>query len=332
MPVRRAAAWILTAAVAITAAVAVAAPAAASTRSDAWAARARMAIKKFHDDGAQTAYTYAAMAEAHGRLNGWDSPSAVAYLAKVYALQQPDGGWGLGYAYDAFQDGSVNPADTTYTVTLADHVGPALLAGYQAGVVSRERVQAIADMLVSLPRVPVEQGQCVAYSDQPADAKPGYCVHNVNAGVGYFLTRAAAAGITTPGGQDLVAGITVQEVAAYQTAVSWWAYRDGAPGLQDTDHEGYSAQSVYALAEPVGTDAAMQVMTHAYTDPNAALAHMRLTSTPGVGWCELGDQWLTEAYDYISPPPVGGFPSLPPPPQRLAQAALFSARNAGACI
>lgn len=332
---RRAAAWFLTAAVAITAAVAVPGPAAASDRSDAWASRARMAITQFRDNGAQRAYTYAAMAEAYGRLTGWGSDKTAGYLATVYALQQTDGGWGIGEAYDAFGDGSVNPADTTYTVTLADHIGPALLAGYQAGVVPRARVQQIVDQLVALPRIPVTVGQCVAYSDQPADGKAGMCVHNVNAGVGSYLQRAAAAEITAPGVPQLVADITAQEQAAYQQApVSWWPYSTGGPALQDADHEAYSAQSMALLSPAVGREAGMTVMATAFPDEpdTAPLAHMRLTSTPGPGWCEAGDRWLREAYDYVLPPLIAGRWRPPPPPaMRMAQAALFSARNAAAC-
>lgn len=323
----------LTSAVAA-AAVLFPAPASASTRGDAWHLRAVTAHKLFRDGGSERVYAYAAMAEASGRLYGWTHSYTSMYLGEVYARRNPDGGWGIGEAYDAFNDGSTNPADTTYAVTLADHVGPTLLAGYQAGVVARADVQGIVDMLMTMPRVPVAQGQCVAYSTQAADAQPGYCVHNVNAGVAYFLGRAAAAGVTAPGGEQLAADITVQEVAAYQPApVAWWPYLDGSPTLQDADHEAYSAQSMHALAEPVGSEAATEVMTHAYPDQDTSpLAHMRLTSTPGTGWCELGDQWLQEASDYILPPQTSPWFRPPPPPAlRLAQAAMFSARAAEAC-
>lgn len=337
---RQAAARLLAAAAALAAAVAFPAPASASTRGDAWAMRGRLAVESFRDDGTQNAYTYAAMAEASGRLLGWTNPTTTKYLNKVYALRNPDGGWGLRTPYDAFQDGTTNPANTTYTVTLADHVGPTLLAGYKAGVVPRARVQGVVSMLGHLPRVPVSQGKCVAYSTQAADAKAGMCVHNVNAGVGYFLLQAAKAGITTPGGVQLAAAIRAQEVATYKPApVSWWAYYDGKPAaLQDVDHEAYSAQSVYALSYAVGRDAALKVMSNAYpSDPGAPLAHMRLVSTPGgpnswgsagepvTLWCEMGDRWLGEAYTYIlDPGPASRW-------QRIAQAALFSARNAAAC-
>lgn len=326
-----------TAVVAITAAVVVAAPAASgSARGDAWRSRAVTAFNKFRaaDDGQEGVYAYAAMAEASGRLYGWSHAYTTTYLAKVYALANPDGGWGLDKAYDAFADGSVNPADTTYAVTLADHVGMPLLNGYKAGVVPRDKVQGIVNELMAMPRVPVDRGQCVAYSTQPWDATPGYCVHNVNAGVGYFLHQVAAAGFGATGMHRLITDITIAEQVAYREQDVWWPYvHDGAN--QDPDHESYSAASMYPLAYWVGREAVYKLMDNSYPgDPYAPLAHLRLTSLPGgvaswsrtvsglTLWCEMGDRWGAEADAFIASPPS-------PTGQRLAQAALFSARNGG---
>ncbi|MFY1686505.1 hypothetical protein [Plantactinospora sp. WMMB782] len=308
------------------------------TRGTAWKTRATTAITRFRaaDDGTAGAYAYASMAEACGRVYGWGHTWTTTYFNTVYNLRNPDGGWGLSRAYDAFGDGSVNDPQTTYTVTLADHVGMPLLAGYQAGVVPKARVQGIVDMLMAMPRVPVDRGQCVAYSTRADDAQPGYEVHNVSAGVGYFLHRAGALGLGATGMHRLITDISIHQVDAYRTADIWWPYLADGPN-QDPDHQAYSAQSMYPIAYWVGREAIYKLMTTAYPDdPMSPLAHMRLVSTPGgvaswsrthgspiTLWGELGDQWLAEASAFITNPP-GGYPLT-----RLAQAALFCARNSG---
>ncbi|MEU4570735.1 hypothetical protein [Micromonospora sp. NPDC023956] len=307
-----------------------------TARGDAWRLRAVTAVNRFRalDGGAEGAYAYASMAEACGRLYGWTHSYVTAYLAKVYALQNPDGGWGINRSYDAFADGSVNDEDTTYTVTLADHVGIPFLNGFQAGAVPRDRVQGIVDRLLAMPRVLVERGQCVAYSTRPVDCQPGYEVHNVSAGVAYFLHRANAAGFGGTGMHRLITDITIHQSNAYRTGDIWWPYIDDGPN-QDPDHQSYSAQSMYPLEYWVGREAIYKLMTNSWPDdPLSPLAHMRLVSTPGgVGswsrrygspitlWGELGDQWLPEADQFIANPPADV-------QTRLAQAALFCARNA----
>lgn len=330
---RRVAAWMATAAVAITAAVVVAAPAATSSpRGDAWRARAATAVSKARaiDTGADTAMTYAHLAGATGRLYGWSHAWTTDYLSRVYARQQPDGGYGLGKAWDAFQDGSTNPSDATYTVTLAGHVGPTLLDGYRAGVVPRAKVQQIIDLLMAMPRIDVARGQCVAYSDQPADVQPGYCVHNVNSGVALFLHNAAAAGFGATGMHRLLADITIHEQLSYREATTWWPYMGDGPD-QDPDHNSYSAEALYRLGYWPGREAAYQMMVRTWPDdPLSTIAHMRLTGLPGGVaswdryspttplWCTLGDARTADVDAFIASPPS-------PAMSRLAQAAYYSA-------
>lgn len=307
-----------------------------TARGDAWRSKAITAIGKFRaiDNGTAGPYGYASMAEACGRIYGWQHTWTNTYFNTVYALANPDGGWGLDREYDAFGDGTVNNEDTTYTVTLADHVGAPFLAGFQAGVVPHARVQGIVNLLLAMPRIPVERGQCVAYSNRPADCQPGYEVHNVSAGVGQFLHRANSLGFGGTGLHRLITDITIHQLVAYREADVWWPYIESGD-LQDPDHQAYSAQSMYPLAYWVGRECIYRLLTTAYPgDPLAPLAHMRLVSTPGgVGswsrttpsvtlWAELGDRWLAEADQFIADPPAGT------PALRLAQAALFCARGA----
>lgn len=309
-----------------------------TTRGDAWRTRAVTAYDKFQaiDGGNEIVYCYASMAEASGRLNGWTHPDTTMYFNKVYSLQKPDGGYGLNTSWDVFGDGSVNDANTTYTVTLADHVGMPLLAGFKAGVVPRDKVQSVVNLVMKMPRIAVSPGQCIAYSNRTNDVKTGYEVHNVNAGAAYFLSQAAALGFSasTSGLHRTMGDITVYTEHMYRTADIGWAYRSTQTTLQDPDHQSYTAQSMYNLAYWTGREVTYKLMTTSYPgDATAPLAHMRLVSTPGgpaswgsagqpyTLWAELGDQWLTEADAFIANPPATDTP------QRLAQAAVFCSRN-----
>lgn len=301
----------------------------ASARGDAWRAVALEAWRaaRYGAGTSETPHFYAAQTATAAWLYGWDHVYTTAYVTRVLGMANPDGGWGLNSAYDAFQDGTVNAADTTYTVTLTDHVGPVLLAGYRAGVVARARVQTVVDLLMSTPRVPVPRGVCVAYSRSAYDAAAG-CVHNVNAGVGSFLQQAAAAGLGATGMHRLIADITVAEVDAYLPAAIGWPYIAGQTTVQDADHNAYSAESVLRLAYWVGREVAHREAT---TDSGDPVAHLRLVSLPGgvagtsgttTLWCVLGDQWMGEVDAYVS-----GTLS----PRQWAQAGYLAARAWQAC-
>lgn len=314
------------------------APALAS-RSDDWRLRAETAVAAFEaaDTGAGAAFEYAYMASAVARLNGWADPRVTTYLDRVYALANPDGGYGLGYAYDAFGDGTVNPATTTYTITLAGHVGPVLLEGYRAGVVPAVKVQTVVDLLMSTNQLNTSAGKCVAYSRSSNDAGSthlAYCVHNVNATVGAFLLDAYVAGFQAPGQMRLIGDITRREVAAYLTTQVWWPYMDTA-ALQDTDHNSASAEAMYALAPAIGHYVVYNHMAKALADnPFSPIAHMRLAGLApqpaavlpdGTSlWCQMGDAWLAEFDAFVANPPA-------PTGVRYAQAAYYASRNAQVC-
>lgn len=335
------AALVLVLAVVVGAAV----PAAATPRSDQWRTRAEAALARFvaGDDDKQTAFAYAYATQSAAWLYGWDDARVDALLAKVYARRNPDGGWGLPYAWDWLADGSVNPPTTTYTVTIAGHVGPMLLEAYKAGKVPQADVKKLVDLIMSTPRVTsygTDRGQCVGYSRVPSDAQ--YCVHNVNAGAAWFLTKANEAGVQAQGLTTLVVDIIRRETAHYivgpftangRTVVSWWKYKDTA-SLNDTDHNSYQAAAMYDLVPYLGQATVWNHMNNALSDnpESAPLAHIRLTGLaprPGVmhlsgttWYCVLGDQWMTPEYDtWIVGANLG----------RLAQAAYYTARNALAC-
>lgn len=295
-----------------------------ANRQVVWNRNARNALTKFAsiDTGNEEVMAYSHVAGASGRLNGWSSPVTIGYINKVYSLEKTTGGWGLSYSYDAFSDGSINPVSTVYAVTLAGHVGSILLEGYNAGVVPASKIQWIVDKLVSMPRVPVSVGKCVAYSDQIADGKTGLCVHNVNAGVGAFLAQASMSGFTASGMSELISGINTQESTTYSATSKFWAYYNGKPTtLQDPDHNSYSAESMYLLNRSISKDSAAHMMkTFWPSDTLSPIVHMRLTSLPDGSQRVAGDKYFTEVANFIAKPPaLAG--------NRLAQAAYYSSRN-----
>lgn len=301
------------------------------TRSQRWEAIAQRALDRLDTvavGGTQRAFTLGFAAQSHAWLGeqGWHGPDAQQYLDRLYAVRNPDGGWGLGYSYDAHGDGTVNPATTTYVVTLADHVGRPLLDAYRAGVVPQADVQKVIDLITTAPRIDTAAGRCLAYSRDPDDAKPGLCVHNVNAGAAAFLLEAGAAGFAVP--WWLVAGISKRTASQYNLTTRFTPYRDNtAPAPDDPDHAGYTAESMLRLDPPIGYVAAYHLMVNDYSYAHTPLAHARLTSAPpvpgGASWCELGDRWTGELDAYLA--------AHWSDPVRLAQVAYYAARAARVC-
>lgn len=271
------------------------------------------AIARFRarDDGRQGVFAYAWMAGAVAARRGWHDPAVATYLDQVYAQQNPDGGYGLGYAWDAFGDGSVNPADTTYAITLSDHVGPILLDGWRAGVVPAERVQQIVDLLGSFPLVDGD-GTCIAYSSSPADvAAP--CVPNINASAAAFLVRAADAGFDA----DLsrVPAIVDHDLGVLR-ADDWWPYIVGRTVAQDWQHNATMVDAYMTLDPAVG---------------RRTLAAMRRTSST-VPWDQMAMLRLAR-WDctFASPPPVLAALRVHTSPRDIAIIAYEGAIAAAAC-
>jgi hypothetical protein len=286
---------------------------------------------KAADDGNQRTNTYAWALEAEMRLNGYDTAYGRQLLNKVYSQRKPDGGYGLPFAYDALGDGTVNGVDTTYTVTLAGHVGPPFLLAYRHGVDTvtaadgstwsvKAQIKQIVLLLMSTPHIDTAQGQCLAYSRNPNDAQVYGCVHNASAGAARFLWDANAAGLGRGGLAALVEGITRREVYAYivgpitiygVTRTNWWRYMD-TTSLNDCDHNSYDAESMYFLAPLIGQNSAWMHMNLDCADNSSApIAHIRLAALPAVPgrtdaatglatWCLLGDRWLPEAQEFLA--------------------------------
>jgi len=267
------------------------------------------------DSGAGDAFTYSMACGAAAYLYGWADTRTLALLTKLRGERMPNGGYGLGRSYDAFADGTDNPAGTVYTVTLAGHVGPVLLSGYKAGAVPKAEIQDIVARVAGMQKLTVLRGQAVAYSDSPLDNPPiGYtsgCVHNVNAGAAWFLHDANAAGLGVTGMQRLITDITLTEVLAYREAETQWPYIDDRTFL-DADHDSYSAESMYRLAYWIGREVAYRWMNNPPPagEAKGPIIHTRIAGMPGgVGswsrtlsgvtlWLEMSDRWRTEQVAY----------------------------------
>ena len=264
----------------------------AITPADEWGARADTLIARAIqlDTGAGSAFNYSFLASAIAMHSpdGWHDPRALHYLNRVLDQRHPDGGFGLNYAVDAFNDDTRNPASTTYTVTMADHVGKVFLEAYAAGVLDRYYIDTLLTRLQAMPRIGVYGGYCYAYSDHPNDIKPGYCVHNVNAGMGAFLSMARQAGFTQAS-QWITMEITNYEVLKYREWDRSWRYVDFRPGLNPADQNAYTVESMMQLAPELGGAALAWMMVHSL-GPTSGEAHARLAQFD----CAGSLRWLSE--------------------------------------
>lgn len=312
-------------------------PAQAGPRSSYWRGLALTAINKFasRDTGAEGAGTYADAMAMEAALYGWGFSATLKYRDKALSLRKPDGGYGLTKPWDAFQDKSINPVETSYTVTTAG-MGLQLLAGYRAGAVSAAEIQRLVDWVLAVPEIPVSPGRCVAYSPSPGDVKAP-CVHNVSAVAGWFLMEAMDAGFDAPGGQELIDGIAEHTASRYRPATGRWPYMGDIKPDQDIDHNSFTVLAVYRFPSThgIGVESARRHMTTRYTElVSDKIAHIRLpslppapdamsTTEPGVTlWCELGDGWFGEITPYVNSITV---------PRLAAMVAYMAAANSRAC-
>lgn len=283
-------------------------------------AQIRQAISQ--DNGAQTPYSDVSLAwgVALRSPQGWNDPGAGHYLAA--ALDQPNP-YGLGYAWDAFQDGTLNPATTIYTITIAQ-VGDPVLDAYRHGAATRAQLTDAIDHALAAPRIPVAAGIGLAYSDAPADIRPGYSVHNVNQAIALFLQDALDAGITYRAAdvQALVDGLNAFELASYNPTLNGWAYRDGgSQAIQDPAHAGVGVlwgQRFYP--DTIGTPTVKYLMTMDFGYALGSGVHSSLAQFD----CSDSRTWLPQYAEYMADPTFQDFGSS-------AKATPMMALSASAC-
>ena len=198
----------------------------------------------------------AALAWYAGLRYGWTDSRTQGWLTKVYARRTASLGYGIGQAYDAFGNGTVNPANTTYTITTAFHVGRVLLAGYDAGAIPAARVTEAVAALLDTPQS--NGGQCIAYSKHSNDANMP-CVWNVSSTAAWFIWRASQRGLV-PAGRETEALNKLRQWrdvvrSEYKTSLGGWTYQSNTTALQDPWHNAPTVAAMYELDPTIGPTA-----------------------------------------------------------------------------
>jgi hypothetical protein len=242
-----------------------------------WMMLARQAVTSLHslDLRQEPAAVSAFAAGATAFTSSWRNHVARRLLKDLERKRNPDGGFGLNKAYDAFQTGEENPPDTSYTITIAGHVGRVLIGAASEGAVTPNEIDRLVELLLKTPRCPGGPGTCFGYSTLPRDAKT--CVHNVNASAGWFLD--AAQEICRPRREirRVVAEVTARETASYDALTGSWPYMEGSDRPNDFNHNAGSIEAMLRLAPAIGRPAAARLMSRRdYAGPSDPIGQIRL--------------------------------------------------------
>jgi hypothetical protein len=179
-------------------------------------------------------------------MAGWGAADVPVLVEALIGTANPDGGYGLAKPWDAYQDGTVNPATTSYTATTAGHVGPVLLAGYAAGAIPAAPVRRAMDFLLDVPRS--HDGRCIPYSGSPADVgKP--CIWNVHFGAADWVLRASRLLDYRTDDARRLADVALSwlDILTQNPRTGYWAYSSSGGGPQDLSHQLWTAQAVDSL-------------------------------------------------------------------------------------
>jgi hypothetical protein len=265
--------WLgLVSAVLAVAAVAVPASAAGQERAGRWETTADQAYaqaEKAYDTLAAQgknvwAFHVASFAYYAGMRFGWQDPRTQTWLQRVYQRRTQSLGYGIGVAYDAYGDGTVNPANTTYTITTSFHVGQVLIAGYDGGGVPAARVTEAVKAVLDTAQT--AGGKCVAYSKHVNDSRKP-CVWNVSAFGAWFLWRAHQRGLYPAGrGDETLAKVRTWRDyvrAHYSTSLGGWNYQEGGPNvIDDPGHLSATVAAMYELDPSIGVPALAAYWKH----------------------------------------------------------------------
>lgn len=165
------------------------------------------------------------------------------------ANQRP--GWGLGFRWDAFGDGSVNPSETVYGITTALAV-KALLDAYELVgeprylLEARRALDGYASHFTSTP-----DGGYFWYSEHPADSAP---VANVSAMLAGQYARASAL-VESELYTDLArraATYLVGHATESESGTVSWPYGINRIGFNDAVHAGYIVEGLLLVEEHLG--------------------------------------------------------------------------------
>lgn len=219
------------------------------------------------------AFTYA-------NLYGWKDKRTIEYLNKLYKLIDLNG-YGLGYEWDAFQDGSINNKETNYTITITDHIGITLLEGFKNNAVSELRLKNLTDLLIKIPNADsLGYGNCISYSDNKNDIVG--CVHNVNIGTAYFLNGISKLGIYQNQSYLLekVNKIIERELFSYIKEKKNYYYWDKSKALSDQNHLAYQAWCLVNIkndkTQLIGKEIIHNIFQNKVKDISSLIGQIRL--------------------------------------------------------
>jgi hypothetical protein len=184
------------------------------------------------------------------QASGWSSPATRALIADLLATRKAGGGYGLSTAWDAYSDGTLNPAGTTYTVTTAGHVGWLLLEAHKNRALPADGLTSAVDAMLAMPRL--NGGTCFAYSDSRQDAEAP-CVYNVTHGAAAFLVQVRRLTDYRAAEVDRVLlSLRSRLTDGYNPATGYWSYMSSTTVAQDMSHQVYTAKSVDVVQPSFG--------------------------------------------------------------------------------
>ena len=192
----------------------------------------------------ETVQHYAAMFYINAVLHGYKSNEALHYL-RLCESKIDSFGYGVGYDWDAFQDGSINSKTTNYSVTITEHMLP-LIYGYKNAVVSRNRIYHLVNSFKKIPLADtLDHGICIAYSDNLNDAVG--CVHNTNISCANFIEKLRPIYFLDSNLLIIQKKIIEREIYSYNEKDTSYLYWDRDTGICDQNHLANSALQMYNL-------------------------------------------------------------------------------------
>jgi hypothetical protein len=206
-----------------------------------WDSISNVLLKKCieNEKNEKSLHYLANMAYFYAKSKGWNSKPTKDYLNKLFESIDKDG-LGIGYEWDAFQDGTINSIKTNYTITITEHVGPIIIEGFKNKVISKKRLMQLLDAFKKVPLADtLGNGKCLSYSDSEND-RIG-CVHNVNISAAYFIERLEKVIKLDQKLVQLKKDIIKREINSYIHKDSSYYYWDGSNNICDQNHLSYQA-------------------------------------------------------------------------------------------
>lgn len=196
----------------------------------------------------ETVQYYAAMFYTNATIYGYNSNEAKHYLSKCEA-KIDSFGYGLGFAWDAFQDGTINDKTTNYSITITEHMLP-LIYGYENKVVHKRRILHMIDAFKKFPLADtMKQGDCIAYSDHANDIVG--CVHNTNISCAKFIERLRKSGLADKSLKKLQERIIQREINSFLEKDTSYYYWDKDSILCDQNHLSSTALQMFDIPNPI---------------------------------------------------------------------------------